>query len=327
MNGGGPHIVTPSRLHFGLLAWGEDHPRQFGSVGLMIDRPGIEIGASASSTWSADGQLGDRVLAVARRVADALAHEGQTLEPFHLATERAPREHVGLGTGTQLSLAVARLLLAASGEMEPSAERLAVLTGRGGRSGIGVHGFMHGGLLVDGGRSPESKVPPLLARMELPDDWSIVVIIPPVGHGLAGFDERQAFGRLTAVPTRTVERLCRIVLLDLLPAAAERDLEDFGSALARLQEEVGRGFAPVQGGLFAHPRSEAIAAAMRGSGLVGVGQSSWGPALFGIVRKDDDRQAAISRSLRDQFGLKPEALFWSSASPTGARLFAERPVE
>jgi beta-RFAP synthase len=323
MSGPGLRIVTPSRLHFGLLAWGEDHPRQFGSVGLMIDRPGIEVCARPSSTWSADGPLGDRVLAVARRVADAFVLEGRTLEPFHFAVGRAPQEHVGLGTGTQLSLAVARLLLAAAGESQPTAERLAALTGRGRRSGIGLHGFVHGGLLVDGGRSPGSTVPPLLSRLEFPGDWSILVLIPPAGQGLAGSDERHAFDRLAAVPMRTVERLCRLVLLELLPAVTERDLDTFGSALSRLQDEVGRGFAPVQGGCFAHPRSEAIAAAMRGHGLVGVGQSSWGPALFGIIPKDEDRQAAIARALRDQFPLEPEALFWTVASTTGARLSVE----
>jgi beta-ribofuranosylaminobenzene 5'-phosphate synthase len=323
MSGPGLRIVTPSRLHFGLLAWGEDHPRQFGSVGLMIDRPGIEVCARASSAWSADGPLGDRALVLARRVADALVAEGRALKPLHLAIERATREHVGLGAGTQLSLAVARLLLATAGDSQPTAERLAALTGRGRRSGIGLHGFLHGGLLVDGGRSPESKNPPLLCRLEFPGDWSILVLIAPVGHGLAGIDERHAFGRLAAVPARTVERLCRLLLLELLPAAAERDLDAFGSALSRLQEEVGRGFAPVQGGIFAHPQSEAIAEAMRRLGLVGVGQSSWGPALFGIIRRDDDRQAAIGRALRDQFSLDAEALFWTTASMTGARLSVE----
>ena len=37
----GLHIETPSRLHFGLLGWGHrTAPREFGGVGLMVDRPG-----------------------------------------------------------------------------------------------------------------------------------------------------------------------------------------------------------------------------------------------------------------------------------------------
>ena len=42
---------------------------------------------------------------------------------------------------------------------DPSLETLARLSGRGRRSGIGLHGFFHGGLIVDGGRRDEA-IPP-----------------------------------------------------------------------------------------------------------------------------------------------------------------------
>ncbi len=320
MIGHGLRVVTPSRLHFGLLACGDGHPRQFGSVGLMIDAPGIAIRARPSRSWSADGPLADRAVAVLRRVVDSLLGEGRAVVPLRLTIERAPPEHVGLGTGTQLSLAVARLVLAASGESWPTVERLAGLTGRGRRSGIGLHGYTGGGLLVDGGRSPESPFPPLLARIEFPREWSILVVVPPLGPGLAGAGEREAFARMPAVPLGTVERLCRLVLLGLLPAAAERDLLAFGAALSELQDEVGRGFAPVQGGVFAHSRLAAVAAAMRRLGLVGVGQSSWGPALFGIASRGAEERDEIELNLRDQFVLGPADAFWTTASNQGACL-------
>lgn len=313
-------ITAPGRLHFGLLAWGEGHHRQFGGVGLMIEAPGLAAESRPSDSWSASGPLADRALATIRGVADRLGREGRAVHPLHLTIHRAPPEHAGLGTGTQLSLAVARLVLAASGEADPSIARLAALTGRGRRSGIGLHGSALGGLIVDGGRSADSPFPPLLSRVEFPRDWSILVAIPPAPPGFAGDREVQAFARLPAVPTATVDRLCRLVLLGLLPAAAEADLPAFGAALTDLQREVGRGFAPAQGGLFAHPRLEAVAASMRRLGLGGVGQSSWGPTLFGIALHDPDRQAAVARSLREEHGLDPSALVWTTASDAGARL-------
>ncbi len=320
MSGSRLTIVTPSRLHFGLLARGEGHPRQFGGVGLMIDAPGLAADARPADSWSASGPLADRALATIRGVADLLEREGHPAQPFHLTIDRAPPEHVGLGTGTQLSLAVARLVLAAAGETGPDVARLAALTGRGRRSGIGLHGSALGGLIVDGGRSAGSLFPPLLARIEFPRGWSILVAVPPTPPGLAGDREIQAFARLPDVPQATVDRLCRLVLLGLLPAAAEADLPAFGAALADLQREVGRGFSPAQGGLFAHPRLEEVAASMRRLGLAGVGQSSWGPALFGMTLHDSDRQAAISRSLRDEHNLAPSSLVWTTASNTGAHL-------
>ena len=290
----------------------------------MIEAPGLVAEVRPSSSWSAEGPLADRAFAIMQGLAETLSHEGQPLRPLHLMIHRAPPEHVGLGTGTQLSLAVARLVLADRGESDPTVARLIALTGRGRRSGIGLHGSALGGLIVDGGRSPESPFPPLLSRIEFPSEWSILVITPSTGFGLAGTGENEAFHRLPPVPPRTFDRLCRLVLLSLLPAAAEHDLSAFGSALSDLQREVGRSFAPVQGGLFAHPLLEAIALAIREHGLLGVGQSSWGPTLFGLAPCDPERQAWIARSLCEQFRLDTSAVFWTTASPSGMQVVIDR---
>src|SRR5205823_2425989 len=83
-----------------------------------------------------------------------------------------------LGVGTQLSLAVARVLLELAGRPVPEAPELAALCGRGLRSGIGLHGFDRGGLVVDGGRRSDDGIPPLLAHLDFPDDWAVLVILP-----------------------------------------------------------------------------------------------------------------------------------------------------
>src|SRR5437763_1551499 len=82
---------------------------------------------------------------------------------------------------------------------------------------------------------------------------------PRAPPGLHGPDEARAFAQLPPIPEPITDRLCRLVLLDLLPAVVEADLERFGAALVEIQHRVGQGFAPAQGGLFAHPRLEAIA--------------------------------------------------------------------
>ena len=48
-------LTAPSRLHFGLLAWGPNAPRQFGGVGLMVDHPGLTITTEPATRWTADG--------------------------------------------------------------------------------------------------------------------------------------------------------------------------------------------------------------------------------------------------------------------------------
>ena len=311
-------IQTPSRLHFGLLSWGPNAPRQFGGVGLMIDAPGLELSAEPALEWKAEGPLASRVLQVARRVSDRLEGIGVPVSPAHFRVFRAPEEHAGLGVGTQLSLAVARLLTRLAGLPDPSAEQLADLSGRGLRSGIGLHGFLHGGLIVDGGRRAPEGFPPLLSRLEFPAEWSVLVLVPERNSGLHGPEEAQAFAALPPIPEDVTDRLSRLVLLGLMPAVIERDLAAFGEALTEIQGIVGQCFAPAQGGPYARPELERLVKALRAEGLHGVGQSSWGPTLYGFSREPEPHRAEQARRLRDQLQLGGVPLFWTQANRTGA---------
>src|SRR5208282_5500231 len=98
--------------------------------------------------------------------------------------------------------------------------------------------------------------------------------------------------------------LCRLVVLGMLPALVEADLEAFGEAVHDFNARAGETFAAVQGGIYASPRGAEIVAFLRRSGIRGVGQSSWGPALFAVV-EDDDRARALAEALRARFALNP----------------------
>jgi beta-RFAP synthase len=311
-------IRTASRLHFGLLGWGPHVRRQFGGVGLMIEDPGLELLAEPADRFHAEGPLAGRVAALLDRIQGRWS-EDAPFRPVRIEVRSAPAEHTGLGVGTQLSLAVARLVLAASG-VEPTLDNLARLSERGLRSGVGLHGFLHGGLLVDGGHKVPGDLPPLVSRMAFPPDWSILVVRPPVPPGRHGRDEAAAFAELPPVSERTSERLCRLVLLDLLSAVASRDLEAFGAALAELQREVGAAFAPAQGGVYASPQSEALVAEFARLGLVGGGQSSWGPSLYAFGRVSDDEREAITAHLQARHALAPADVSWTRARDVGAKL-------
>ena len=321
-------LHAPSRLHFGLLAWGPATPRQFGGVGLMVRDPGLTLAATPSDRWSAAGHSAGRVREVLDRVVARVEAEGHVIPPARIDVTRAPAEHVGLGLGTQLGLGVARLVDRLAGLPDRSPEALARQAGRGLRSGVGLHGFHHGGLIVDGGRStsedhPDQSIPPLLARSPFPPEWSVLVVVPGRTPGLHGEPERRAFAALPPFPDALTDRLCRLVLLGLLPAVAERDLPAFGDALEEMQRRVGEGFAPAQGGVFGSAETPALLAALSDSGLHGVGQSSWGPTLYGLTAEPDpDRRAAILAGLRDRFGLAAGEAFWTGADPIGVRVEA-----
>jgi beta-RFAP synthase len=314
-------IKTACRLHFGLLGWGRDAPRQFGGVGLMIEDPGLELLAERAREPIAEGPLAPRIRHLLAALPDRLAGLGVAAPAgsVRIRVVTAPDEHLGLGVGTQISLAVTRAFLELN-EVDPSRWGpcfLAKLSERGARSGIGLHGFFQGGFLIDGGHRVEGDVPPLLARHRFPDEWHILMIQPPL-VGLHGAGERRAFAELPPVPERVTERLCRLVLLDLLPGLVERDLDGFGQALGELQRRVGECFSPVQGGLFASVPAAEIVDELGRLGLKGAGQSSWGPTLYAFTEADPGERTVIARRIRDRFGLANASVSWTCAANHGA---------
>jgi predicted sugar kinase len=139
-----------------------------------------------------------------------------------------------------------------------------------------------GGLVVEGGVRPGvEQAAPLLARHAMPDEWRCVLAIPEAEPGLSGRAEDEAFARLRPDADRAA-LIAQLVLTSLLPGVAECDLTEFGAALTRIQRLVGESFASVQGGVF-HPRAGALVDALLRLGAAGAGQSSWGPAVYGIV--------------------------------------------
>jgi beta-RFAP synthase len=328
-------VRTASRLHFGLLSLPTDEvpsgarppgdgvpcPRHFGGVGLMVREPGLRLVARPAPSWSADGPLAERALAFAGLFCQALEDGGvRPPPPRHLHLEQAAPEHAGLGTGTQLGLAVAAALAEAAGLGAGPAD-LARRVGRGARSALGVHGFAHGGFLVEAGKTDREALAPLVARLPFPADWRMLLVVPGQARGLHGPDESEAFRRLAGrrpEPART-DALCRLALLGMLPALGEHDLPAFGEALYEFNRLVGEAFRPVQGGTYAHPGGEEVVRFLRGRGVRGVGQSSWGPALFAVTA-DAPQAEDLARQLRQRFGFSPDEVLVAAAANEGAQV-------
>jgi beta-RFAP synthase len=192
-------------------------------------------------------------------------------------------------------LAVARALAEQHG-IGTDPVGLARAVGRGLRSAIGTWTFALGGFIVEGGRrAGGDEIAPLLARFPVPGTWRCVVAVPMGAPGLSGDAEAAAFERLPPPPEREVERVAHLVLMQLLPALVEADLPSFGAALTEVQRVTGAWFAPAQGGVFAPGPSEALVQRMAEWGAAGVGQSSWGPAVYGLVGDAEEARAMAAR--------------------------------
>jgi beta-ribofuranosylaminobenzene 5'-phosphate synthase len=281
-------VDAPSRLHFGMFSFGQPNTRQFGGVGVMIDRPGLRLRIVKADRFSTSGPLRDRV----QTTVELLTAAWHLHEPpaCHIEVLAAPPEHVGLGTGTQLALAVCGGVNAFVGREPLDAPALAALAGRGGRSAIGTYGFVRGGFLVEGGKSAAETLSPLEHRVELPEAWRFVLICPHGEQGLSGEAERRAFGDLPPVPLPITRELRREVAEELIPAAVAGQFDRFGQSIYRFGCQAGLCFAARQNGPFAGASIARIVAAIRELGVAGVGQSSWGPTVFALL---DSEQAAV----------------------------------
>jgi beta-ribofuranosylaminobenzene 5'-phosphate synthase len=310
-----PHVFVeaPSRLHMGLIDLRGEFGRRFGGLGAALESPSLLIEASHAPRLSAEGEESERVLVYARRFLAKNGIEGGA--SFRVL--RTIPAHSGLGSGTQLALATARAL-AALFECPFDAPRLADATGRGQRSAIGTWAFELGGFLLEGGRRVPGEAPaPLLLRRPMPADWRCVVAIPDVPRGLSGAAEEDAFRTLKPPSAELVGRVAHLILMMVLPALVEDDLVGFGRGVTEVQRLVGEVFRPVQGDRFAHPRVAELVDDLVAGGAAGAGQSSWGPAVYGLFRGDEAARLMADR-LQDRLAGRGQA-FVTSFNNSGAR--------
>jgi beta-ribofuranosylaminobenzene 5'-phosphate synthase len=266
--------------------------RRFGGIGAGVFEPSLVIEVERATAVEAEGAEANRAAAFARRYLDSQGIRGGA----RVVIRHAIPEHAGLGSGTQLALAVARAI-AELYERPTGAGELASAVGRARRSAIGTWLFEGGGFIVEGGRRENAeRIAPLLARLPIPDLWRCVVALPWTTEGVSGESELQAFRELPPPPLREVEHVAHLVLMSLLPALVDGDLEAFGEAISTIQQINGSWFAPAQGGTFASGVSTELIESMREWGAAGVGQSSWGPAVYAITDGDDRAAELASRA-------------------------------
>jgi beta-RFAP synthase len=242
----------------------------------MVDRPGFTVRAApAAAEQLICGRWESRVASLLARLRAV-----NPVGPLRLEIAEAPPAHAGLGSGTQLGMAIAKIVSLLAGEADPPSEVLARRAGRGLRSALGLHGFLQGGLLVEAGHCQSGEISPLVARVEFPGEWRFMLIKPRDAAGISGMDEAGGFARLPPMPLVTTERLCRLALTEILPGTIERDYDSVCRSIGEFGRLVGEYFAPVQGGVFADPRVRGFESLLTDRGLRGYGQSSWGPTLF-----------------------------------------------
>jgi beta-ribofuranosylaminobenzene 5'-phosphate synthase len=212
--------------------------------------------------------------------------------------------HMGLGSGTKLGLAVARGVAELAGRAA-GVQLLARASGRGARSSVGAWTFAGPGLVVEAGVCADGEVSPLLLRCPMPERWRCVLALPEGREGLSGSAEERFFGSLErsgagAGLGAAEPPVARLLLTSVLPGLMAGEIDEFGEGLSEIQRRIGAIFASRQGGVF-HPSAAPLVDGLTALGVGAVGQSSWGPAVYGIV-DGPERALDVAAELRRRCG-------------------------
>ncbi len=279
------YVKTPARLHMGLIDLNGDLGRIFGGLGAAIDYPNVILETQKSKTLNVTGEKIELTQCLAARFLQATGLK----EKVAIDVKQIIPDHIGLGSGTQLALAVATSISRLY-EVDASTYELAAYTGRTAQSGVGTAVFAKGGLVVEAGkntRDPTQKIIPVICRQPFPDEWRFVVAIPKAKKGLANEAESSAFKKLPSMPSQEVGKICRLIIMKLLPSMAEKNIKNFGEALTQIQHIVGDSFSQAQGGRYSSSQGKKCIEFILGNGAYGAGQSSWGPTVYGVVKSNE----------------------------------------
>lgn len=305
-------IQTPSRLHLTLIDMHGGSGRVDGGVGITLDEPGILMEIRQSTVLEVQGcdtVTRERIMNTARHVLNGV-HAGGNVS---ITVRDYYPSHIGLGSGSQLMLAIARGITEIYGRALPLQE-LALLVGRGGTSGIGTAAFEHGGFIVDGGHTFGQKgeksdfrpsaasrgvrPPPVIVRHDFPKDWRILLAMPDLPIGASGLKETDIFRAHCPVPVEEVRKICHEILMRMLPGIVEKDLDLFGSSVNAIQE---LGFKKVELSLQPKQIPELIER-LRSAGAACAGMSSFGPTVYAVGDTDMRGIEQAARSCMGEHG-------------------------
>jgi beta-ribofuranosylaminobenzene 5'-phosphate synthase len=321
------YVRAPARLHLGILDLAGDLGRLFGGMGVAINSPSVIVEAEKSLQLTVKGESKD----LAKTWINLFTQKYHADSKVAVNIRSVIPQHVGLGSGTQLALATSTALAKLFG-VKASTQELAATMGRGSISGVGTALFECGGFVVEAGIksvknkpiSSRSGFPPVMFQESFPADWFFVIGIPQVKDGLSGEVEAQAFKKLPPMSKEQAGEVSHLVLMSLLPALKEEDIETFGASLTRVQEIVGDCFASAQSGRFSNPVSGDCVQYMLKHGAFGAGQSSWGPTVYGLVQSEKAAEklaSEVNGFLRKKVG---GTVFYSRINNRGAYIRTNR---
>ncbi len=307
-------ITAPCRIHLSLIDENGYTGRVDGGIGLMLDRPNVVLEVSNSAdefTIECNKYYKESVHVINEKASKIFKYFHISNKNFHFHLKRYYPSHVGLGSKTQLSLAIATAITKLK-NLNTHIGDLTKLVERGGTSGIGWRGFETGGFILDGGHdfgkgkeketflpsSASSLAKPALTifRYDIPDNWRFVLVIPNVKKGAYGDEEISVFQNYAPIPRNEVNEVSHQIIMKVIPGILKNDLSCFGEGLKRIQSI---GFKKIEIDL-QHDIVKDLLKFFENYGLKAYGMSSFGPSVIGIVESEFEAETILKKIQKNQ---------------------------
>lgn len=316
-------VETSARLHLGFYNFLNNNIA-YGSIGIAIDRPTIKVVIRKRGEIYVNNYTNEYVDDVIDTVFNILDVPGAEVNIYSCI----PR-HVGLGSTTQLSLAIAYALTRLYG-YNYSIQELALLLKRGYVSGIGISAFERGGFIVDSGRrlsknwllekpNKITDLPRPIYWSKVPSNWRFIIIVP---NGIKGLDERDEeliMKKPRELPKELQFELYSALITNIIPGISLDEIDLFSRGLKKIQFITGHYFSKYQKGIFCCRETAEIINLFLESNVVGVGQSSWGPVAYGVIKGYRRAKRVLDNILTrlKKIGIVPKYSFIARPRNTG----------
>ncbi|MEO3993388.1 MAG: hypothetical protein QN229_03645 [Desulfurococcaceae archaeon TW002] len=270
-------LRIPYRLHLGFYRY-RDFPYLFGSTGVAVKEPYLVMKVSRIEGYSLKTPTTESEEIISEALRMLGVRDGISVEINGFL-----KHHVGLGSRTKLVMGLLKSLkILGYLEEETLVDHLARELGVGHVSGIGIYTFLHGGFVVDTGVYQDNgivKYPELLLRLR-PPRWKVLIVVP---DNVKGFREEEEKDALSNVEPHKNQAELYTLLTYLITSVKLNDFQLFSKALSRIQLFAGQYFSRYQGGIYSSEASALIVETLSRNGVTALGQSSWGPTIYGFI--------------------------------------------
>lgn len=299
-------ISVPLRLHFNLIAMHQCSFRCNGGFGMAVDTGFKLIGKKSSiiEFKPASQELRptlDRIVIKLEQIRKDL----KLPHGLEACLYNAPLPHIGLGSGTAITLAAIEALLIIN-RYDYTSQFLQVLSGRGGTSGVGLHSYFTGGFVFDTGIQSENKphlpsalvepnkIPTLLFQKNYPFG-DIVFLYPKGMFNNFGQQEADFFNAITPIAKIDSFEACYNAIFMVSASLADKNYETFIEAIDLIRNTAWK-LAEVQ---YSGSNVKNIFSMLENEDVKGIGMSSMGPGVFIFSRKNKK----VIRDVKEKYDL------------------------